>query len=65
MANAENRNFVERFNEGVRNLGIVGAVIGVIGMLAGLRFGETLFVYGGALGVVGEAGKRASGSGKK
>ena len=65
MANAENRNFGERFNEGVRNIGIVGAVIGVIGMLAGLRFGETLFVAGGVLGVAGEAGRRASGAGKK
>lgn len=65
MANAENRNFTERFGEGVRNIGIVGAVLGVIGMIAGFKFGETLFVAGGVLAITGEVGKRAAAPGKR
>lgn len=65
MPNTENRNFGERFGEGVRNIGIVGAVIGIIGMIAGLRFGEDLFIAGGVLAITGEVGKRTAGSGKR
>lgn len=63
MANQE-RNFGERTGETVRNLGIVGGLIGIVAAIAGLRFGGEIFVKSAVVGVAGEVGRRAAGSGK-
>lgn len=64
MAEKE-KNFGERAGETVRNLGVVGGLIGIVAAIAGLRFGGELFVKSAVVGVAGEAGKRVAGSGKK
>jgi hypothetical protein len=58
MANPERRNVGERTGEFFRNLGIVGGLIGILAMIAGLRIGGTIFVAGAATGVAGEVGRR-------
>jgi hypothetical protein len=66
MANAEqNRNFAEKGGDFVKRLGIVGGLIGIIGMIAGMKFGETLFVGGVVAGSAGFAAEKLAGSGKK
>ena len=62
MANQE-RKLGEGAAEAIRNAGIIGALIGLIGIWAGFQFGETLFVYGGATGVAGEGAKIMVGGG--
>lgn len=59
------KNFAEKTGETVRNLGIVGGMIALVGIIAGWRFGEVLFWPSAGIGVVGEVGRRFAGSGKK
>lgn len=65
MANAENRNFAEKGSDFVKRLGIVGGLIGLIGMLAAMPIGATLFAGGALVGGIGYAGEKMAGSGKK
>lgn len=57
----DKRGFVEKASTGVRNAGILAAVLGTILLLTRIPVGETIFWGGAALGVTGEAGRRAAG----
>ncbi len=61
----DNRGFVEKFSTGVRNAGILAGMLGLIAFWAGFRIGGPIFVAGAGVGVVGEVGRRAAGSGKQ
>ncbi len=61
----DNRGFVETSSTGIRNSGVLVAILGTILSLANAPLGETIFWGGVALGLIGEVGRRAAGSGKQ
>ena len=64
MANKE-MNFAEKTGDTLKRAGIVGAMIGLIAMLASIKIGETLFWGSAAIGATGAVGKKLAGSGEK
>jgi flagellar motor component MotA len=66
MANVEqNRNAGEKVGDFLKTYGLIGAMIGAIGILASMKFGGTLFTVGAEAAVVGYAGEKLAGSGKR
>lgn len=65
MLQGGDKGFAERTSETVRNVGIVGGVIGLVAAIAGLRIGETIFWPSAGVAVVGEVGRRFAKSGKR
>lgn len=64
MASPEQgKNFATETGRFVRNAGIVVALVGAIGLIAGMTFPGELFIPGAATAAVGEVGRRAAGSG--
>lgn len=61
----DSRGIVERAGTGVRNFGIFAAMIGIIAAILEAPIGGTIFWGGTAVGLTGEAARRAAGSGKK
>jgi hypothetical protein len=59
MANPE-KSAGERTGETVRNIGLVGAGLGILAMLAKLdpRVSVTLIAFGGGAAILGEAGRQ-------
>lgn len=66
MANAEKdkRGFVEKASTGVRNAGILAALLGTILIMVETPIGGTIFTAGAVTGISGEAARRAAGTGK-
>lgn len=68
MARAESgqdrRGLVEKASTGVRNAGILVALVGTIGMLAALQIGATIFIDGAVVAGAGEIGRRTAASGE-
>ncbi len=62
MAGPEQKNFAEKTGLFIRNAGTVVGLVGIIGALAGLTIGETLFEVGLVGAGVGEVGRKAAGS---
>jgi hypothetical protein len=66
MASPEQRNFAEKTGYFIRNTGIVVALVGAIGILAGLTFPGEKIIGAGLLGAgLGQVGLQAAGAGSK
>jgi flagellar motor component MotA len=56
----ERRSIAEKSGNFLKRAGIVGAVIGLVAMIASIKIGETLFVGGAAVGAAGAVTENAA-----